>query len=71
MQNGPEASGESAARERKAFPLRLSAELHDELRRWATQDLRSLNAHIEFLLREAVRRRRGAAGADETSGDRA
>ena len=31
----------------------------EELRAWAAQDLRSLNGHIEFLLREAVRARRG------------
>jgi hypothetical protein len=31
-----------------------------ELRAWAGQDLRSLNAHIEYLLREALRRRRGS-----------
>jgi len=31
----------------------------EELRIWATHDLRSLNAHIEYLLREAVRRRKG------------
>jgi hypothetical protein len=30
-----------------------------DLRGWANQDLRSLNAHIEFLLREALRKRRG------------
>ncbi|MDF1800476.1 MAG: toxin-antitoxin system HicB family antitoxin [Planctomycetota bacterium] len=45
--------------ERKSLLLRLSPELHAELRTWASQDLRSLNAHIEFLLREAVLRRRG------------
>ena len=45
--------------ERKSLLLRLSPELHAELRTWANQDLRSLNAHIEFLLREAVHRRRG------------
>ena len=44
---------------RKAFLLRLSPELHAELRGWANQELRSLNAHIEWLLREAVRKRRG------------
>ncbi|MCY2960548.1 MAG: toxin-antitoxin system HicB family antitoxin [Planctomycetota bacterium] len=43
---------------RKAFLLRLSPELHAELRAWAAQDLRSLNAHIEWLLREAVRKRK-------------
>ena len=50
-----------ASRTRRSFLLRLSPDLLDELRAWATQDLRSLNAHIEFLLREAVRRRRGQA----------
>ena len=47
------------ARERKAFLLRLSPELYAELRRWASQELRSLNGHIEYLLRDAVRRREG------------
>lgn len=44
--------------ERKAFPLRLPPALLDELTRWAADDLRSVNAQIEFLLREAVRQRR-------------
>jgi hypothetical protein len=44
---------------RRSFLLRLSPELLAELRAWANQDLRSLNAHIEFLLRDALRRRRG------------
>lgn len=44
--------------ERKPFLLRLSPDLMEDLRRWANQDLRSLNAHIEFLLRDAVLKRR-------------
>lgn len=52
--------GES--KERKSFLLRLQPELFEELRAWANQDLRSLNAHIEFLLREAVKKRRGGKG---------
>jgi len=40
----------------------------EELRTWASHDLRSLNAHIEFLLREAVRRRKGK-GEEEGPGD--
>ena len=51
--------GSSSVRERKAFLLRLPPELMSELRSWAAGELRSLNAHIEYLLREAVRRRRG------------
>lgn len=42
---------------RKSFLLRLPPELMDELNRWAKDDLRSVNAQIEFLLREALRRR--------------
>jgi hypothetical protein len=33
--------------------------LLDDLNRWAKDDLRSLNGQIEYLLREAVRKRRG------------
>ncbi len=49
--------------DRKPFLLRLPPELHRELQAWAEQELRSLNGHIEFLLREAVKRRAGKAGA--------
>lgn len=44
---------------RKGFLLRLPPKLLAELREWANHDLRSLNGQIEFLLREALRRRRG------------
>jgi hypothetical protein len=43
------------AADKKQFALRLSAEVFDALTRWADDDLRSLNAQIEFLLREALR----------------
>jgi len=39
---------------RKSFLLRLDPKVHDAVRRWADDDLRSLNAHIEFLLRRAL-----------------
>jgi len=52
---------------RKGFLLRIAPDLMDELRGWANQDLRSLNAHIEFLLREALKRRKG--GRDEPRED--
>ncbi len=47
------------ADERKAFLLRLSPGLWKELEKWAATDLRSVNGQIEFLLREAVARRKG------------
>ncbi|MFT4540989.1 MAG: hypothetical protein ACI841_001564 [Planctomycetota bacterium] len=47
---------------RKGFLLRLPPPVLDELRAWAAQDLRSLNGQIEFLLRDALKRRKGGAG---------
>lgn len=41
--------------ERKPFLLRLSPEVHESLQRWANDEVRSLNAQIEFLLRRALR----------------
>ena len=41
--------------DRKAFLLRIDPKLLDAVQRWADDDLRSLNAQIEFLLRRAVR----------------
>lgn len=42
---------------RKAFPLRLDPALHAAIERSAAADLRSVNAQVEFLLREALTRR--------------
>lgn len=41
---------------KKNFPLRIDPKLYDILERWAADELRSVNAHIEFILREAARR---------------
>ena len=43
--------------QRKAFALRLDPALHAAIERAAAADLRSVNAEIEFLLREALVRR--------------
>ncbi len=40
--------------ERKSFLLRMDPEVYDSLQRWAADDLRSLNAQIEFLLRRSL-----------------
>lgn len=40
--------------ERKSFLLRMDPEVYDSLQRWAADELRSLNAHIEFLLRRSL-----------------
>ncbi len=41
--------------ERKSFLLRVSPDLHAALEKWAADELRSVNAQIEFLLTRAVR----------------
>ncbi len=52
-------------KEKKQVPLRLSKSLYDELARWAEDDFRSLNGQIEYLLTEAVRKRRGQKEASK------
>ena len=41
---------------RKAYPLRINAQVLDAVQHWADDELRSLNAHIEYVLREALRK---------------
>jgi hypothetical protein len=41
--------------DRKAVLIRLDPALHDALQRWAAAELRSMNAQIEYLLRQAAR----------------
>ncbi len=43
--------------EKKSFLLRLPPDLWEQLQQLATQDLRSVNAEIEFLLRQSLRTR--------------
>ncbi len=59
--------------EAKRFLLRLNPDLFDALRKWADDDLRSINAQIEFLLTEQARRagrlpgrRQGRTGRSRT-----
>jgi hypothetical protein len=49
--------------ERKSFLLRVDPALLEAMQRWANDDLRSLNAQIEFVLRRAVQKERGAITA--------
>jgi hypothetical protein len=61
-----------ASEERKAFLLRIDPELWAELEAWAADELRSVNGQLEFILREAVRRRRKAVDneGDTSAGPR-
>jgi hypothetical protein len=49
---------------RKQFLLRIDPEVWADVEKWAADELRSVNAQVEYLLRDAVRRRRGGAGAN-------
>lgn len=42
--------------EKKAYPLRINAEILAAAQRWADDELRSLNAQIEYVLRDALRK---------------
>jgi hypothetical protein len=46
------------AESRKSFLLRLPPELWKELEKWAADELRSVNGQIEYVLRQAVNRRK-------------
>jgi hypothetical protein len=41
---------------RKAFPLRISEDTFEAVRRWSDDELRSVNAQIEYVLRDALRK---------------
>ena len=47
---------------RKSFLLRINPALYEQLEAWARQEMRSVNGQIEFLLKEAVSRRKRSAG---------
>lgn len=42
--------------EKKAYPLRISATVLNAMQRWSEDELRSLNAQIEYVLRDALRK---------------
>ena len=42
--------------DRKAYPLRINAVVIEAMQRWSDDELRSLNAQIEYVLRDALRR---------------
>ncbi|MDX1999095.1 MAG: hypothetical protein SF066_15365 [Thermoanaerobaculia bacterium] len=65
--------------EKKAYPLRIDPDVYDALKRWADDELRSVNGQIEYLLTQALKKagrgRKGKAGLegpeprDERAGD--
>ncbi|PZR18769.1 MAG: Arc family DNA binding domain-containing protein [Archangium gephyra] len=46
----------SSSPDKKAYALRISADVLDAVQRWADDELRSVNAQIEYVLRDALRK---------------
>ncbi|HIY70783.1 MAG TPA: Arc family DNA binding domain-containing protein [Candidatus Luteimonas excrementigallinarum] len=42
--------------QKKSYPLRINAEILAAVQRWSDDELRSLNAQIEYVLRDALRK---------------
>ena len=42
--------------ERKQYPLRIDTEVWQAVQRWASDDFRSVNAQVEWILRDALKR---------------
>ena len=55
---------------KKAFPLRIDEEVWNAMRRWSDDELRSVNAQIEYVIRDALRRvgRWSKPGSDSKTG---
>lgn len=51
---------------RKAFPLRINPRLYAEIEAWAQEEFRSVNGQIEFILRQAVLKRKKTAPPSTT-----
>ncbi|HSX65087.1 MAG TPA: Arc family DNA binding domain-containing protein [Pseudoxanthomonas sp.] len=49
--------------EKKAYPLRINADVLNAVQHWADDELRSLNAQIEYVLRDALRKAGRLPGA--------
>jgi hypothetical protein len=53
---------------RKAFLLRIEPDVLDAIQRWADDELRSLNAQIEYVLRDALRKSGRLNSSDKPAG---
>jgi len=56
--------------ERKSFLMRIDPALWADLEAWAQDELRSVNGQIEYILRQAVKRRKGGTGTNLQEADK-
>jgi hypothetical protein len=54
-----------ASEDRKAFLLRVDPDLWADLEAWAADELRSVNGQVEYLLRQAVQKRKRTLAAED------
>jgi hypothetical protein len=54
---------------RKQYLLRIEPGVWEDIERWAADDLRSVNAQVEYILRDALKRRRGVGSDVDASAD--
>ena len=52
------------AAEKKAFVLRINPETLKELERWAQEEFRSVNGQIEYILNEALKKRKKGSNSE-------
>jgi hypothetical protein len=55
--------------EKKKFLLRIDPDLYDSLERWASDELRSANAQIEYLLKDAIKKAKREKASSVTNTD--
>jgi hypothetical protein len=55
--------------EKKAFVLRVNPDILKELEAWAQQDFRSLNGQIEYLLSEALKKKKRTKAKEDEARD--
>ncbi|MEN6326366.1 MAG: hypothetical protein ABFD18_09190 [Syntrophomonas sp.] len=54
---------------KKSFPLRINPRLYEVLEKWAADEFRSVNSHIEFLLRESAQRAGRLSSTAKSAGE--
>lgn len=52
---------------KKSVLLRIDRKLWNDLNEWSKDELRSINGQIEWILREAVKKRKGNSGGNSSS----
>jgi hypothetical protein len=55
--------------EKKAIPLRISHKMWEELNRWADEEFRSVNGQIEYILNEAINKRKRNSQQDNINNE--